>query len=73
MSEAPLVKAVVIAVFIMILLALGTAFLKLFRKKRDEADREGMVKALTLRVALSIGLVALIALLNALGIITPNG
>ena len=71
MNDIPIVKAIVIAVFIMILLSLAAAGLKLFRGR----DREGtgMVKALTLRVGLSIGLIALIVVLDALGIISPNG
>lgn len=71
MSEMPIVKAIVIGVFILILISLASAGLKLFSGR----DREGtgMVKALTVRVALSIGLVMLIIILNALGIISPNG
>jgi Protein of unknown function (DUF2909) len=71
MTESPLVKTVIIGIFVMILLALGSAFLSLFRRRSDD-DGKATVKALTVRVGLSIGLVIAIAILNALGIISPN-
>ena len=72
MADTPLLKALVIAVFVMILLALASAARSLFRKGGD-ADGTATVKALTIRVALSFGLVALLAVLYALDIIQPNG
>ena len=71
MTDSPIVKIAIISVFILILVALGSAFVSLFRGR----DREGTaaVKALTVRIALSLGLVLAIVLMNALGIITPNG
>lgn len=71
MTETPIVKAVIIGIFIMILVALGSAFLSLFRRRTDDSGK-ATVKALTVRVGLSIGLVIVIAILNALGIISPN-
>ncbi len=71
MTESPIVKSVIIGIFLMILVALGSAFLSLFRRRKDD-DGKATVKALTVRVGLSIGLVIAIAILNALGIISPN-
>ena len=71
MTESPVVKSVIIAMFVMILLSLGSAFLSLFRRRSDD-DGTRTVKALTLRVGLSIGLVIVIVILNALGVISPN-
>ena len=71
MTESPLVKSVIIGMFIMILLALGSAFMSLF-KRGAEDDGKATVKALTVRVGLSIGLVIIIMILNALGVISPN-
>ena len=71
MTTSPIVKAAMIGIFIMILVALGTAFISLFRRRKDD-DGRTTVKALTVRVGLSIGLVVTIIVLNALGIISPN-
>lgn len=71
MTESPIVKTVIVGIFFMILVALGSAFLSLFRRRTDDDDK-ATVKALTVRVGLSIGLVIVIAILNALGIISPN-
>jgi hypothetical protein len=70
MADSPLIKAFIIGIFILIVLSLGSAFLSLFRGK--SADSTATVKALTVRVCLSIGLVVTIAVLHALGLITPN-
>ncbi len=71
MTTSPIVKSVIIGMFIMILVALGSAFLSLFRRRTDD-DGKATVKALTIRVGLSIALVVTIFILNALGIISPN-
>ena len=71
MTTSPIVKTAIIAIFVMILVALGTAFLSLFRRRKED-DGRATVKALTVRVALSIGLVVTIIVLNALGVISPN-
>ena len=71
MTESPIVKSVIIAIFVMILLSLGSAFVSLFRRRPGE-DGTRTVKALTIRVGLSIGLVLVIFILNALGVISPN-
>ena len=70
MSEIPLVKYIIIGIFIMILVSLGTAFVSMMRGK--DRSSTSTVRALTVRVGLSIGLVIMIIVLNALGIIEPN-
>ena len=65
MTTSPVVKAFIIVVFVMILASLGTAFFSLFRGR--DRDSTTAVKALTLRVALSIGLVVALGILYALG------
>ena len=71
MTTSPVVKTVIIGMFVMILVALGSAFLSLFRRRKGD-DGKATVKALTVRVGLSIGLVVVISILNALGVISPN-
>jgi peptidoglycan biosynthesis protein MviN/MurJ (putative lipid II flippase) len=71
MTTSPIVKAAIIGIFVMILVALGTAFVSLFRRRKDD-DGRTTVKALTVRVGLSIGLLVALIILNALGVISPN-
>ena len=79
MAEAPLIKAFVLIVFALIVLSLGSAFFSLFRRKpedsedADKGEDTAAVKALTLRVVLSVGLVLTLVVLHLLGIIEPNG
>ncbi len=70
MAPHPLIKFFIIAVLVMIIGALGSAFWTLFRKREQGT---AAVKALTLRVGLSMGLFAVLMILYALGIIEPNG
>jgi hypothetical protein len=70
MDNHPIIKYIVIGLLIMILGALATAFKALFRGPRGSSAG---VKALTLRVGLSIGLFVLLMVLYALGIIEPRG
>ena len=65
-----LAKMVVVAVFIGVLASLASALLFLL-KDRGKTDRT--VKALTMRVGISIGLLCLLVLLWALGLIQPHG
>lgn len=71
MADSVIVKGVIIGVFILILISLATAFVSLFRGKDPESKTT--VKALTVRVGLSVALVLTIIVLNALGLISPNG
>lgn len=66
------VKIIIIAVLISIIASLASAFYQ-FSKRGREADDMAMVKALSIRVGLSIALFIFIMVLSALGIITPNG
>lgn len=71
MAEVSLAKILILSVFLLILVSLGTAAFKLFRGN----DRNGTatVKALTVRVLLSILLVFVILVLNKLGVLSPHG
>lgn len=70
MTDTPFIKAFIIAVFVLILIALGTAGRSLFR--RGTEDSTATVKALTVRVALSFALIIALGVLYALGVIEPN-
>ncbi|MEC9341438.1 MAG: twin transmembrane helix small protein [Pseudomonadota bacterium] len=63
-------KLIVIAVLVAILAALASALVSLFR---HDANPERMAKALTVRVALSLGLFALLLIGMATGLISPHG
>jgi drug/metabolite transporter (DMT)-like permease len=65
-----MLKAIIIAVLIMIVAALGSAFYSLVR---DRGQSTATVKALTIRVGLSFALFAFIMILAGLGIIEPHG
>ena len=63
-------KLFVVAVLIAIIASLASAF---FHLLRDKGESDQTVKALTLRVALSIGLFILLMIGWATGLITPHG
>ena len=65
-----LAKLLVVAIFVGVLASLASALLFLV-KDRGRSDRT--VKALTMRVGISIGLLCLLILLWALGLIQPHG
>lgn len=65
------IKIIVIVVLVSIVVSLASAFYQ-FSKRNRPKDDTAMVKALTIRVGLSIALFAFIMILSALGIITPN-
>ena len=65
-----LAKVIVVAVFIGVLASLASALIFLV-KDRGRSDRT--VRALTTRVGISIGLLCLLVLLWALGLIQPHG
>jgi hypothetical protein len=69
MEDQPLVRFIVILMLIMIVGSLGTAFFSLFRGKGEGTST---VKALTVRVGLSIALFVLLMILASLGIIKPH-
>lgn len=63
-------KILVVIVLCTILFSLGSGLVFMFRDK-GRSDR--MLKALTLRIALSVGLFLLLMLAYATGLITPHG
>ena len=63
-------KLVVTAIFIGVLISLGSG---LFFLVKDKGRSERTVRALTVRVGISIGLLCLLVLLWALGLIQPHG
>ena len=65
-----LAKLLVVAIFIGVLASLGSG---LFFLVRDKGQSERTVRALTIRVAISIGLLCLLVLLWWLGLIQPHG
>lgn len=66
----PLYKIIVIAVFIGILASLGSA---LYQLSRRGGDSKKMIRALAIRVGLSIALFLLLMTLWYFGVITPHG
>jgi len=66
----PLYKLIVIAVFIGILVSLGSA---LYQLSRHDRDSKKMVRALAIRVGLSIALFLLLMILWLMGVISPHG
>ena len=71
MSELPIVKPIIIGVFFLIVIALGSAGFSLFKK--DSNQGTSTVKALTIRVTLSVMLLLAIIGLYQFGLISPNG
>lgn len=69
MSDAPMVKVFVLLVLALILAALASGFMGLFK---DDQDDRRTVRALTWRVGLSFGLFLVIVVLGSLGIIEPR-
>jgi len=65
-----LAKLIVVAIFIGVLASLASALIYLVK---DRGRSERAVRALTMRVAISIGLLCLLVLLWALGLIQPHG
>lgn len=70
LESHPIVKYIIVGLLIMIVGALVTAFKALFRGPRNSTAG---VKALTLRVGLSIGLFVLLMVLWKLGVMQPQG
>lgn len=69
MADQPFIKLFVILMLIAIVASLGSAFFSLFRNK---GTGTGTVKALTIRVGLSITLFIVLMVLASLGIIKPH-
>ena len=69
MENHPLIRFFVLAMLVLIIVSLGQAFVSLFRNRGEGTST---VKALTIRVGLSIALFIVLMVLAALGIIKPN-
>ncbi len=69
MADQPFIKYFVILMLLAIVVSLATAFRSLFR---DKGDGTGTVKALTIRVGLSVVLFIVLMVLASLGIIKPH-
>jgi len=69
-SAAALFKAVVILLLIVILIALASGMVFLVK---DKGDSDRTVKSLTVRIALSVFLFALLIFGFATGLIEPHG
>ena len=65
-----LAKLIVVAIFVGVLASLASALLFLVK---DKGRTERTVRALSMRVGISIGLLCLLVLLWALGLIQPHG
>lgn len=63
-------KIVVISILLFILYSLGVALFAFVKKDRDS---DKMVKALTLRIGLSIALIVFIMVGAQFGLISPHG
>ena len=66
----PIIKIFVLACLIGIVISLGSGMYHLIT---DKGDSKKMVKALTLRVALSVGLFILLLIAWSQGLIEPHG
>ena len=67
-----LIKTLTIIVFISIITSLGVALYNLVRPKSDTNSHK-TVQALTVRIAVSIGLFFLLAIALFTGVLKPNG
>ncbi len=64
-----LFKIIIVALLLIILVSLGTA---LFAMLKNEPESNRTVKALTVRILLSIALLVLILIGYSMGLITPH-
>ena len=63
-------KIIMVAALLFIIYSLGVAFVAFIKK---DADSDKMLKALTYRIALSIGLIILMMIGAQFGLISPHG
>jgi hypothetical protein len=64
------IKIVIVVAFVGIIASLASS---LFYLVKDNGDQRRTVRALTVRIGLSVGLFAFIMLLVALGLVEPHG
>lgn len=65
-----MIKTLIVACLVAIVIALGTG---LFHLVNDKGDSKKMVRALTVRIALSVALFVLLFIAWWQGLITPHG
>ena len=70
LGQMNIIQLLVVALFAAILISLGTALVHL---TRGSGDSRKMARALTVRIALSIGLFILLMIAWWTGVITPHG
>jgi len=63
-------KIIMVAILLFIIYSLGVAFVAFIKK---DADSDKMLKALTYRIALSVGLIVLMMIGAQFGLISPHG
>ncbi len=64
------IKVIIVLIFIGIIASLGSG---LYYLVHDKGDSRRTLRALTMRIGLSIGLFAFLMILIALGVIEPHG
>jgi hypothetical protein len=64
------IKVIVVLVFVGIIVSLGSG---LYYLVHDKGDSRRTLRALTMRIGLSIGLFAFLMILIAFGVIKPHG
>ncbi len=69
MSANIIVKTVILSTLVIIVFSLGSALVSMVKDK-GQSDRA--VKALTIRIGLSIALLAFVMICGALGLLTPS-
>ena len=72
MELQPFVRPLVLIVFIAIVVSLGSALRHLSRSSSEEDSRK-MARALTIRISLSLALLALLIIAWYMGLISPHG
>lgn len=68
-----MIKIILIAVFLTIIASLGSALYHLVKHKSDSGPSPEIVKALTIRIGLSVLLFIIVYILVATGVIKPQG
>ena len=63
-------KIIIVSILLFIIFSLGVALFAFVQKNRDS---DKMIKALTFRIALSIGLLVLMMVGAQFGLISPHG
>ncbi len=68
-----MIKIIIIGVFLAIVFSLGSALFHLVKHKGDNGPSPKLVKALTVRIGLSVVLFIIVFILVATGVFRPHG